>query len=219
MELEKQRKEMIGYLERIGYLKSPEVKKAMLKVKREEFVLPEYRERAYSNMPLPIPGNQTISAEHMHAISLETLKLKPGEKFLEVGAGSAIFLPYAKEIVGKKGKVFGIEFVKETYEFGKKNLKRTGYSNKVKLIHGDGSSGLPKEAPFDKILISAACPDIPTPLINQLKPGGKIVAIVGTPYGDQNLVCLEKTKDGKLKRKTLLPVIFVPLRGRYGFKY
>lgn len=154
----------------------------------------------------------------MHAISLEVLELKQGEKFLEVGAGSGILLAYAKEIVGEKGKVFGIEFVKETYEFAKENLKRAGYWNKVELIHGDGSLGLPGEAPFDKILVSAASPKIPPPLVKQLNIGGKIVAIVGTPYGDQNLVCVEKTKEGKLKKKTLLPVIFVPLKGEYGWK-
>jgi len=154
----------------------------------------------------------------MHAISLEALELKRGEKFLEVGAGSGILLAYAYEIIKSKGKVFGIEIIPETYKFGKENLKKAGYSNKVSLILGDGSLGLPEYAPFDKILVSAACPDIPKPLMEQLKTPGRIVAVVGSPVGEQELVLVEKTKNGKVKRKSLLPVVFVKLTGKYGWK-
>jgi protein-L-isoaspartate(D-aspartate) O-methyltransferase len=154
----------------------------------------------------------------MHAISLEALKLKRGEKFLEVGAGSGILLAYAYEIIKSKGKVFGIEIIPETYKFGKENLKKAGYSNKVSLILGDGSLGLPEYAPFDKILVSAACPDIPKPLMEQLKTPGRIVAVVGSPVREQELVLVEKTKNGKVKRKSLLPVVFVKLTGKYGWK-
>jgi len=154
----------------------------------------------------------------MHAISLEALELKPGEKFLEVGAGSGIVLAYAYEIIKSKGKVFGIEIVPEAYEFGKKNLEKAGYGDKVKIVLGDGSLGLPNQAPFDKVLISAACPDIPKPLKEQIKVGGRIVAVVGSPYGDQDLVLIEKTKNGKFLRKKLLPVVFVPLVGKYGWE-
>ena len=125
-------------------------------------------------------------------------------------------LAYVKEIVGK-GKVIGIEFCKETYEFGRRNLKKSGYFDRVKVILGDGSVGLPKEAPFDKILVSAASPDIPEPLMQQLKTGGKMLAIVGSMYGEQRLVSLKKTKNDKFKKKYLLPVIFVPLKGKYGW--
>jgi protein-L-isoaspartate(D-aspartate) O-methyltransferase len=216
MSFEEQRKQIVENLERMGYIKTQAVKKAMLKVRREEFVPSEIREDAYLDMPLPIPGGATISAPHMHAISLEALELKSGDKFLEVGAGSCILLVYAKEIVGENGKVFGIEFDRKTYDFGMENLKKTGYWNKVRLLLGDGSLGLPKEAPFDKILVSAASPDIPKPLIKQLKPDGKIVAVVGGS-GEQNLVSLEK-KGGKIEKRDLLPVIFVPLKGKYGWK-
>jgi protein-L-isoaspartate(D-aspartate) O-methyltransferase len=211
-----QRKQVVENLDRMGYIKTQAMKKAMLKVRREEFVPEEIKEDSYLDIPLPIPGGATISAPHMHAISLEALELKTSDKFLEVGAGSGILLVYAKEIVGENGKVFGIEFDSDTYEFGKENLEKTGYWNKVKLILGDGSLGLPKEAPFDKIMVSAASPDIPKPLIKQLKPDGKIVAVVGGA-GEQNLVSLEK-KGGKIEKKELLPVIFVPLKGKYGWK-
>jgi protein-L-isoaspartate(D-aspartate) O-methyltransferase len=217
MNFKEQRKQIVESLERIGYAKSLSVKKAVLKVRRENFVPSESKEDAYVDTPLPIPGNATISAPHMHAISLEVLKLKPRDKFLEIGAGSGIMQAYAYEIIGKKGKVIGIEINKETYEFGKKNLERAGYTN-VRFILGDGSKGLPEEAPFDKILISAACPDIPKPLIKQLKQDGIIVAVVGSAYGDQQLVSLTKSREGKSVRKNLLPVIFVPLKGKYGWE-
>src|SRR3989338_1508019 len=191
----KQRRNVVTSLERLGYLTDPAVRRAMLKVRREDFVPEEYFASAYIDTPLPIPGCGTISALHMHAISLSALKLKPGEKFLEIGAGSGILLAYAKEIVGMKGKVFG---------------------NEVKMVHGDGSQGLPEQAPFDKVLISAASPNIPEPIKNQVKVGGIVVAVIGPPRGDQELVYFEKKKDGNWKKKNLGGVIYVPLLGKYG---
>jgi protein-L-isoaspartate(D-aspartate) O-methyltransferase len=212
-----QRKQIVESLEKLGYIKDSRIKRAMLKVKREHFVLPEYREDAYVDTPLPIPGGVTISAPHMHAIFLSALKLKPRDKALEVGAGSGVLLAYMREIVGKRGKVVGTEIIPETYEFCKKNLKKAGYSD-IKLFLADGSKGLQKEAPFDKIVVSATCPRIPRPLINQLKLGGIIVAPVGSLFGHQELIYLEKTKEGKIKTKNLGGVIFVPLKGKYGWK-
>jgi protein-L-isoaspartate(D-aspartate) O-methyltransferase len=213
-----QRKRIVESLERMGYIRTKAVKEAMLKVKREDFVPEDNKENAYVDSPLPIPGNATISAPHMHALSLEALQLKKGEKFLEVGAGSGILLAYAYEIIKEKGKVFGIELVKETYEFAKANLKKTGYWEKVKLVLGDGGLGLPREAPFDKILISAAAPDFPPPLIKQLKVGGIIAGMIGSPYGDQQFIRGVKIRGGKIKKETLLPVVFVPLRGKFGWE-
>jgi protein-L-isoaspartate(D-aspartate) O-methyltransferase len=218
VDFEKQRKEVVGHLEKIGYLKDPVIKKAMMKIKREDFVSSDYRVDAYIDTPLPISGGATISAPHMHAISMEALELKSGDKVLEVGAGSGILLAYMKEIIGEKGEVFGIEFEKETFDFAKKNLKNTGYLDKVTLIHGDGSLGLPGEAPFDKILISAAAPDLPKPLVEQLKKGGIILVMIGSPSGHQELVRGRKTEDGKLKKENMGGVIFVPLKGEYGWK-
>lgn len=218
MDFEKQRKEVVGSLERMGYIKDVRIKKAMLKVKREDFILPEYKSNAYIDTPLPIPGGQTISALHMHAIFMSALKLKDSDKVLEIGAGSGILLAYMEEVVGPKGKVFGIENVPEVYEFAKKNLEKTSYAKKVKLILGDGSNGLPKYAPYDKIVCSATCPKIPKPWIKQLNLGGIIVSPVGEPYGHQELVYLEKTKEGKIIRKNLGGVIFVPLKGKFGWK-
>lgn len=212
---ERKRKEMVERLKELGYIKDKRIEKAMLKVKRELFVPPEYREDAYVDTPLPIPGNATISAPHMHCIYLHALELKEGEKVLEVGFGSGILLAYIKEIIGKKGRVIGIEINPETFKFGKENLRKAGYKG-IKLILGDGSKGLEKEAPFDKILISAACPEVPKPLIEQLKPGGFLIAPVGGISGGQELIRLRKNE--KIKEESLGSVIFLPLVGEYGFK-
>jgi len=216
--LKKERENVVKHLEAIGYIKDERIKKAMLKVKREMFVLPEYKQDAYVDTPLPIPGNQTISAPHMHAIFMSALKLQPGDKVLEVGAGSGILLAYMKEVVGARGKVIGIEIVPEAYEFAKQNLKKTGYDKKVKLVLGDGSNGLPKEAPFDKIVSGASAPEVPKPWIDQLKSGGILVTPVGGLSAGQDLIYVEKTKEGKIVKKNLGGVVFVPLTGKYGYK-
>jgi protein-L-isoaspartate(D-aspartate) O-methyltransferase len=206
---------LINTYKSLGYLKSKKVERAFRKVKREFFVSEEFKDQAYIDTPLPIPGNVTISAPHMHVICLEELDLKRGEKFLEVGAGSGIFLAYAYEIIKEKNKVFGIEINEETYRFGLKNLERAGYADKVKIILGDGSLGLPEEAPFDKILVSATAPDFPKPLIEQLKVGGIILAMIG--YHEQYLVKGIKKGENEIERKIVLPVVFLPLKGKYGW--
>jgi protein-L-isoaspartate(D-aspartate) O-methyltransferase len=212
----KEVKRLIEEYKILGYLKSKKVERAFRKVKREFFVPDELKEQAYVDTPLPIPGGVTISAPHMHVICLEELDLKRGEKFLEVGAGSGIFLAYAYEIIKEKNKVFGIEINEEAYNFASRNLERAGYADKVKLILGDGSLGFPREAPFDKILVSAAAPDFPKPLVEQLKIGGCILAIIG--YQEQYLVKGIKKGENEIERKIILPVVFLPLRGEYGWQ-
>lgn len=209
--------QLIKNLELSGYIKSVKVKKTMLKVPRELFVPEKYFNECYSDTPLPIPGDQTISASHIHATTLENLKLKEGDKVLEIGSGSGILLAYIQEIVGAKGKVVGIEINKDTYKFAKENLKKAGYKDIV-LIHDDGSLGYPKYAPYDKIVVSAASPDIPQPIMEQLKTNGTLLIIIGSPHGEQNLIKVKKTKSGKLIKRELLPVMFVKLIGRYGWK-
>jgi len=217
---EEKRKALVKRLEEYGYIggsNALKIKKAMLKVRREDFVLPEYRENAYSDTPLPIPSDATISAPHMHAMYLSTAELKAGEKVLEIGAGSGILLAYIKEIVGPKGEVVGTEIVPEVYRFAKNNLEKSGYDKKVKIILGD-ITNIPRGKKFDKIFVSATCPEIPQPLIKHLKAGGMIIAPVGEPYGHQELVCVKKTKQGKVIMKSLGGVVFIPLRGEYGWK-
>lgn len=212
---EKRRKSMVERLEDHGYLKGQFAVKAMLKVPREDFVPTEHRNGAYEDVPIPIPSDGTISAPHMHAIYISESGLRPGDKVLEVGAGSGILLAYAKEIVGQKGGVVGLEMSPELYLFAKKNLEKAGYEKKVKVVLTDGSLKVDKK--FDKIFVSAASPDIPKCLVDSLLPNGCMLVPVGSQYGEQELVMVRKDKIGKAMMKNLGPVMFVPLRGESGF--
>jgi protein-L-isoaspartate(D-aspartate) O-methyltransferase len=221
-QFQKQRKVLVENLAANRYIKSEAVKKAMIKVKREMFVLSGYQANAYQDIPLPIPpvdeDTATISAPTIHAMMLEGLRLKKGEKVVEIGCGSGIMLAYMKEIVGKKGEVFGVEIQKSTYDFAKESLKKSGYHKKVKMILGDGSIGLKENAPFDKILISAAAPSLPEPIRRQVRVGGIIVAVIGTSRFNQELIQFEKNDDETFSKRNLGSVIFVPLKGKYGMK-
>ncbi len=194
---------------------SDKVAKAMLKVPRHVFVPTTYEREAYVDTPLPIGKGQTISAPHMVAIMCDLLDLQEGDKVLEVGAGSGYHAAVVAEIVGKKGKVIAIERIPELAERARRILEYLGYDN-VKIIVGDGTKGYEPEAPYDKIYVTAAAPDIPEPLIEQLKPGGKMVIPIGR-Y-EQYLYVVEKDRHGKIHKRVWGPVRFVPLIGEYGFK-
>jgi protein-L-isoaspartate(D-aspartate) O-methyltransferase len=202
-----------------GYVTSERVEEAMLRVPREEFMASALRDYAYLDSPSPIPGDgrQTISAPYMYPVTYEPLKLGERDRFLEVGAGSGYGAALARELVGDKGLVVAIEINEATYEFASENLKRTGYGD-VKLIFGDGTLGYPEGAPYDAISITAASPDFPPPLIEQLRPLGRMIAPIGeaTLYG-QDLVLLEKGRGGELIRRTLMQVAYVPLIGEHGW--
>jgi len=216
-ELLRERKEKVRWLFRQGLLKSPRIAQAMLRVPREDFVLEEYRDYAYLEVPLPIPGRgATISCPHSYPLFYEALELKEGEKFLEVGAGSGYGAALAREIVGKRGLVVTIEIDEKTYEFAKENLEKTGCGD-IRLILGDGSLGYQQEAPYDKICVTATCPRVPEPLIHQLGPGGKLAAPIGHPNSIQSLVLVEKGRDGATKTSIIEEVLYLPLRGKHGW--
>jgi len=213
----KERREKVKWLIEQGFLRSKRIAEAMMKVPREEFVLEMYRNYAYLEVPLPIPGrNATISCPHSYPLFYEALELRKGDQFLEVGTGSGYGAALAREVVGKDGKVVTMEIDKETYDFAKRNLWALGYEDVV-LVLGDGSLGYPSEAPYNKICITAACPAIPKPLIHQLSPEGRLIAPVGHPKLTQNLTLLKKKRDGALEVSILDEVLYVPLRGRYGW--
>ncbi len=193
---------------------SEKVAQAMLKVPRHLFVPPEYRKEAYNDYPLPIGYDQTISAPHMVAIMCELLDLEEGMKVLEVGTGSGYHAAVVAEIVGKSGRVATIERVQELAKRAEEVLRSLGYDN-VKVVVGDGSEGYEEEAPYDRIYVTASAPDVPPPLIEQLKPGGKMVIPIGN--FSQYLYLVEK-KNGKVEKRNMGPVRFVPLIGRFGFK-
>ncbi|MEM2227256.1 MAG: protein-L-isoaspartate(D-aspartate) O-methyltransferase, partial [Candidatus Bathyarchaeia archaeon] len=175
------RRKLVESLKEEGIIKTKEVMEAMLAVPREEFIPEELKDEAYIDCPLPIGYGKTISAPHMVAIMNEALELKPGLKVLEVGAGSGYHAATIAEIIAPKkvdapkGHVYTIEIIPELAEFAEKNLKKLNYSKYVTVIVGDGSIGYLKEAPYDRILVTAAASKIPEPLIEQLKNGGILV--------------------------------------------
>jgi len=210
----REREKKIEELIKKGYLKSERIKEAMLKVQREDFILPEYRDYAYFEVPFPLPGeNATISCPHSYPLFYEPIGLDRGHKFLEVGLGSGYGAALAREIVGSEGLVVSTDIDPWTFAFAKRNLAQAGYRDII-LVQGDGGLGYPEKAPYDRICITAACPEIPSPLFEQLRIGGKLIAPV-IEGGIQNLILHEKGSEG-IKKKFICEVLYVSLRGTYG---
>ena len=186
---------------------------AFKKIPRENFIPESMKEEAYEDIPLPIGEGQTISQPTTVMLMTQALELKPGDKVLEVGAGSGYQAAIIAYIVGKKGKVITTEIIPALMEMVNKNLKKLGIKN-VHIINTDGSLGYEKEAPYGRIIVTAASPAIPKPLEGQLKEGGIIVIPVGE--FEQDMVKAIK-KAGKLEKTSLGAFRFVPLKGKYGF--
>ncbi|HDI32056.1 MAG: protein-L-isoaspartate O-methyltransferase [Thermoprotei archaeon] len=219
-ESDKARRLLIVKLKAEGVIRSPEVERAMLIVPREEFIPQEYRRFAYSDNPLPILKGQTISAPHMCAMMCEALKMRKGERVLEVGTGSGYHAALCAEIVSPtdkpiEGYVVTLEYYKELAKFAHENLKRTGYDTRVDVIACDGSMGSPTRIKYDKILVTAAAPSLPKTLVDQLRNGGRLVIPIGSYL--QQLTLVEKVNN-EIKIKELGGCIFVRLRGQLGFK-
>lgn len=213
---EQEQEKLIENLIRWGYLKTPEIIDAFKKVPRHEFVPSSIRSSSYADQPLPIGHGQTISAPSMVAIMLESLDLRAGQKVLEVGTGSGYNAALIAEIIGERGELFTIESIRELADFGRENLERTGHSQ-VHVIVGDGTCGYEKEAPWDRILVTACAPKLPKPLIQQLKTNGKLAAPLGEHYMFQTWTVAEKHGQ-KLEVREYEGCSFVPLIGKYGWK-
>ncbi len=184
---------------------------AMRTVPRHRF-MPEYsRRNAYDDMALPIGQNQTISQPYMVAVMTELLRLDGSERVLEIGTGSAYQAAVLAELARE---VVTVERIPDLAEIARTTLRELGYANVTCLI-SDGTLGAPEYAPFDRILVTAASPDIPEPLIDQLAENGILVAPVGD-RSSQRLVQLMKS-GGTLKKNYATPCIFVPLIGQYGW--
>ena len=212
-ELERERAAKVEELAESGYLKSERIRRALLKVCREDFIPRLYRDYTYLEVPLPLPGEQaTISCPHSYPLFYEPLGLDHGQKFLEVGLGSGYGAAVAREVVGDEGLVVALEIDPVTIEFGKANLERAGYDD-VMLVNADGGLGYPPLQRYDRISITAACKTIPTPLIEQLSFGGRLIAPVFAGH-TQTLVLMEKTAKG-LRRSEVCSVLYVSLRGQY----
>lgn len=187
----------------------PRVLEALRSVPRHEFVPQDQRWAAYDDRPLSIGSNQTISQPYIVAYMSEKLQLAGSERVLEIGTGSG----YQTAVLSLlASEVFTIETVEVLFRRAKRLLNRLEYDN-VECNFGDGSAGLPEEAPFDGIIITAAAPVIPKTLCNQLASGGRMILPVGEPLGAQELVVVTRSGDS-FNRKRLLGVRFVPMTGR-----
>lgn len=184
-----------------------EVLRAMRSVPRHLFLPEDMRALAYADRPAPIGHGQTISQPYIVALMTELLEPARSHKVLEIGTGSGYQAAVLSTLVDR---VYSIEIVPELARSSAALLKELGYRN-VTVRLGDGYKGWPEEAPFDRIILTAAPREIPRALLDQVKPGGRLVAPEGgTPF-DQNLVVVEKGADGKLKKRSVLPVMFVPM--------
>jgi protein-L-isoaspartate(D-aspartate) O-methyltransferase len=193
-------------------VKDERVLSVMREIPRHLFVPASYRDAAYHDSPLPIGKGQTISQPYIVALMTELLMIRPDDVVLEIGSGSG----YQAAILGKLAKsVITIERIPEVAEMARVNLAGIGITN-VMVISGNGTIGYPDRAPYDAILITAATPSVPPPLIEQLAEGGRLVAPVGS-RDLQELVRLTR-KEGRTVRELFGGVVFVPLLGEYGWQ-
>jgi len=183
---------------------------AMRKVAREEFVPAESRAESYTDRPLPIGYDQTISQPFIVGFMTEALRLQPTHRVLEIGTGSGYQAAILAELVAE---VYSIEIIEPLKKNAEATLQRLGYKN-VHVKAGDGYKGWPEHAPFDSIIVTCAPERVPQPLVDQLKEGGRMIIPVGAKFA-QELYLLEK-KDGRLEQSAVLPVRFVPMAGKEG---
>jgi protein-L-isoaspartate(D-aspartate) O-methyltransferase len=214
---EEQRREMVAAIRAMADHVAAEIGKsaldervltAMTKVPRHEFVPIEVQQYAYLNRPIPIGFDKTISQPMMVAVMTDLLELKPDDMVLEIGTG----LGYQAAVLAElAGKVYSVEIIDELAQRAIQRLKQQGYTN-VEVRIGNGYTGWPEHAPFDKVMVTAAPDLIPPPLINQLKAGGRMVIPVGLHVAQQ-LVVVEKDLNGKVTTKEIMPVLFSALEG------
>jgi protein-L-isoaspartate(D-aspartate) O-methyltransferase len=201
------REQMVrGQIEARG-IEQPAVLRALRSTPRHLFVPESLRAQAYEDRPLPIGHGQTISQPFIVALMTELLQLSKQHKVLEIGTGSGY---QAAVLAALAGRVFTIEIVPELAQSAANLLETLGVRN-VTVRAGDGYHGWTEEAPFDRIILTAAPPEIPQALLGQLRPGGKLVAPVGGGPLAQSLVVVDKLSDGSLKRRNVVPVSFVPM--------
>ncbi len=216
---------LIDNLVKQGIIRTPKIAHVMHATPRTKFLSPDKRAYSTQDTPLNIGFGQSISAPHMVAIMNEALKLAVGHKVLEVGAGSGWHAVTMAELVtsidsprSEWGHICTVEIVPALAEQARKSIRNAGYGDRVSIISGDGSKGYPEKAPYDRILVTAAAPEIPPLLLDQLKSGGIMVIPIGKGDLFQNLMRITKEADGKIKKENLGGVAFVPLTGEYGQK-
>jgi len=210
MEFRGQKERLINNLISVGVLKTPRIIEAFRKIPRHKFVRKDYLKHAYDDIPLPTFHGQTISQPYTIAVMTEALDPRPEEKILEIGSGSGYQAALLAHCVGSKGKIITIELEPDLVEFSRNNIKKVKLKN-VKIINWDGKKGYKKESPYNKCMITAACKEIPKPVIEQVKIKGRIVAPVNDLFG-QKMIVLDKLSDKKYKKRDLGSFVFVPLR-------
>ena len=185
----------------------PRVMEAMRKVPRDAFVPADMRVAAFENSPLPIGYGQTISQPYIVALMTDLLAPEPEHRILEIGTGSGYQTAILSQLCSK---VYSVEVVKELGAVAAEVFKRLGCQN-IEMRIGDGYQGWPEHAPYDGIIVTAAATHIPSALVEQLKPGGRMVIPVGLPYSHQELMLVRKDEQGKIQTESVLSVAFVPL--------
>lgn len=188
-------------------VEDPTVLRAMRSVHRHRFVPEPLRDQAYTDRPLPIGREQTISQPYIVAFMTEALDLRPHHRVYELGTGSGYQAAVLAEIVDE---VYTVEIVSELARRARTTLEELGYEN-VHVRAGDGWAGWSEAAPFDRVIVTAAAPELPQTLLDQLVAGGKMILPLGPDGGAQELILVEKTEDGRVKTRELLPVRFVPV--------
>ena len=214
--LQDEKSGLADYWVKAGIVRERRLIDAFYAVPRENFVPEESVRLSYGDYPLPIGYGQTISQPSTVMIMTQALDVLPGNKVLEVGAGSGYQAALLAKLVEPGGRVITTEIIPELAEYARSNLEKILIKN-VEVVPLDGSGGFMAYAPYDRIIVTAACPKIPAELIEQLKEGGIIVAPVGRPLFGQDMIRGEKVK-GELKTKNLGGFVFVPLRGRHGYR-
>lgn len=200
------RNAMVDHIRSQG-VRDPATLAAMRAIPRHEFVPRRYRDQAYGDHPLPIGHGQTISQPYIVAYMTDMLDVEPGAKVLEVGTGSG----YQAAVLAEIGcQVYTMEIFEALATSARERLERLGYGD-VEVRHGDGHEGWPEAAPFRAVIVTAAAGYIPPALVRQLADGGRMVIPVGSVYGVQNLILVQKDDEGEVTTRNLLPVRFVPM--------
>jgi protein-L-isoaspartate(D-aspartate) O-methyltransferase len=225
MDFSEKRRRAVEALRSEGVLHDGHIARAMMTVSRELFLRTEEMPYAYADSPLPIGHGQTTSALHMTALFCEYAEMKPGQKVLEVGGGCGYMSCVYAEVVAPSdqperewGHVWSVEIIQGLAEFARLNVEKAGYASRVTVVHGDASVGLSKHGPYEVIIVTSAAPDIPSPLEEQLGPGGVLLIPIGTPHFFQELFRVRKSDSGKVTRENMGGVAFVPLRGKLGWR-
>ncbi|WP_435117466.1 protein-L-isoaspartate(D-aspartate) O-methyltransferase [Halolamina sp. C58] len=208
MEFERRREQLVERLRDRGTIERDVTAEALRSVPRHEFVPEDRRSEAYRDQPLPIGEGQTVSAPHMVVVMVDRLRLEPGDQVLEIGTGCGYHAAVTAEVVGEEN-VFSVEYVPELADRARETFDRLGYDIAVRT--GDGHEGWPEHAPYDAAYLTCAAEAVPSAVVEQVRPGGRVLAPVGSAR--QELVRLTVREDGRTERETFGGVRFVRMQG------